>query len=116
MARYAKEVYLSLDSDEAGQRAARKAMALLEEAGLRVKVLSYSGAKDPDEYLQKFGSERFEKVLEASGSPIRFELNRALREKTARLDREQGNVVVGDLFQFAEHQVPGHRQGGEHGH
>lgn len=93
MARYAKEVYLSLDSDEAGQRAARKAMALLEEAGLRVKVLSYSGAKDPDEYLQKFGSERFEKVLEASGSPIRFELNRALRQHDLSIPEEKAEFL-----------------------
>ncbi len=51
MAKYTKQVIISYDSDEAGQRAANKAMKLLGEVGLEVKVLRVVGAKDPDEFL-----------------------------------------------------------------
>ena len=65
-AKYTGKVIISYDSDEAGQNAAEKAMRLLSEVGTEVRVLKLTGAKDPDEYIQRFGADRFRRVLEES--------------------------------------------------
>ena len=64
--KYTKKVIISYDSDEAGQNAANKAMRILGEVGMDVRVLKMNGAKDPDEYIRKFGADRFRQVLDAS--------------------------------------------------
>lgn len=76
--RYAETAYLCYDSDEAGQRAADKAMRLLGDAGVGVKVLKMEGAKDPDEFLRKFGKNAFEKLVEkaAGQSEYKFALQK----------------------------------------
>ncbi|MBE6671727.1 MAG: DNA primase [Ruminococcaceae bacterium] len=66
MEKYTKSVVIAYDSDEAGQRAADKAFKLLGEVGLDVKILKMTGAKDPDEYIKKFGPERFKRLLNES--------------------------------------------------
>ena len=87
---YADEVVLSYDTDEAGQRATRRAIDILKEVGLRVRVLNYEGAKDPDEYIRKYGSERFRLQLNESSDSIEFELAKAkLRYPT---DTDAGRV------------------------
>ena len=65
-ARYTKRVVIIYDSDEAGQSAADKAMRLFSEVGVEVRVLKLAGAKDPDEYIQRFGADRFRRALDAS--------------------------------------------------
>lgn len=65
-AKYTKKVIISYDSDEAGQNAAQKAMRLLSEVGVEVRVLKLTGAKDPDEYIKRFGADRFRASLEES--------------------------------------------------
>jgi len=61
--RYTKSVIISYDSDEAGQRAANKAFQLLSEVGVETKILKMEGAKDPDEYIKKFGVTKFKMLL-----------------------------------------------------
>ena len=78
ISRYTKQVVISYDMDEAGRRAADKAMKLLEEVGVEVRVLNMQGAKDPDEYIQKFGKERFAQILEATNSKFEYYLSREL--------------------------------------
>lgn len=63
MTKYTKKVIISYDSDEAGQRAADRAIRLLGEVGLDVRVLKLSGAKDPDEYIKLYGADRLRSVL-----------------------------------------------------
>jgi len=65
-ARYTKKVIITYDSDAAGQNAADKAMRLLAEVGVEVRVLKLTGAKDPDEFIKKFGADRFRRALEDS--------------------------------------------------
>ena len=77
LARYTPEVALSYDSDEAGQKATRKAIGLLKEAGLRVRVLQYEGAKDPDEFIKKFGVERFRLVVKNAADSTAYQLQSA---------------------------------------
>ncbi len=64
--KYTQKVIISYDSDEAGQNAANKAMRILGEVGMEVRVLKMSGAKDPDEFIKKFGADRFRQVLDSS--------------------------------------------------
>ncbi|MCH5193759.1 MAG: DNA primase [Oscillospiraceae bacterium] len=76
MARYAGEVVIAYDSDEAGQKAAHKAIDLLSNAGARPKVIHMEGAKDPDEYIKKFGASRFKLLLDKANGAIDFELKK----------------------------------------
>jgi len=75
MARYTQKVIISYDSDAAGQAAADKAMRLLGEVGLDVKVLKLDGAKDPDEFIKKFGRDRFASALSGSKSGFEHKLD-----------------------------------------
>ena len=88
---YADEVVLSYDSDEAGQKATARSLALFADADIDVRVLSYQGAKDPDEFIKKYGKERFAMLLDGSANPIEFQLKKAasnydLRSDAARLN------------------------------
>lgn len=76
MAQYATEVVLCYDSDSAGQNATHRAINLLSEAGLHTRILKVQNAKDPDEYIRKFGATRFKLLLDNSGGAINFELAR----------------------------------------
>lgn len=73
---YADEVVLCYDSDEAGQRATRRAIDVLKPAGLLVRVLTVEGAKDPDEFIKKSGAEAFRRLLDQSGTSVEYELDR----------------------------------------
>ncbi|MDR0903272.1 MAG: DNA primase [Ruminococcus sp.] len=77
LAAYTKEVFISYDSDEAGRKAASRAINLLSEAGLRTKILEIKDAKDPDEYIKKFGADRFRNMLNKSGTATDFQLSKA---------------------------------------
>lgn len=74
LARYTKEVVLMLDSDAAGQKAAKKASQLLENTGLSVRVVVIPDGKDPDEYIKKNGADRFRALLEGAVSDIEYKL------------------------------------------
>ncbi len=88
ISRYADQVVLIYDGDEAGQRATRRAIPILEKAGIRVKVLQMRDAKDPDEYLKKFGADKFRLLLEDSSNRVEYQLN-AIRKKYDLREDEQ---------------------------
>ncbi len=72
--RYAPLVYVCYDNDEAGEKAAEKAIEILSAAGIKIKVLSYKDAKDPDEFLRKKGAESFKKVISSALSPTEYKI------------------------------------------
>ena len=79
MARYAKEVVVCYDSDSAGQKAASRAIPMLRDAGLLVKVLTIPGNKDPDEYIRSHGEEGrayFKRLLDECGNDVEYRLAR----------------------------------------
>ncbi len=76
MSRYANEIIIAYDSDGAGQKATHKAINLLSEAGLKTRIIRMEGAKDPDEYIKKFGAMRFKQLLDRSGGAMDFELEK----------------------------------------
>ncbi|MBE6631150.1 MAG: DNA primase [Ruminococcaceae bacterium] len=80
MKRYTDKVIISYDGDEAGQRAANRAFQLLSEAGLQTRILQYEGAKDPDEYIKKFGADKFRQVLNGSRTEFEYKLEKILKE------------------------------------
>ena len=80
LSKYTDQVVLIYDGDNAGQNATQRAIPILEKAGLKVKVLQMRGAKDPDEYLKKFGADKFRLLLEESSNRIEYQLN-AIRQK-----------------------------------
>lgn len=75
MTRYADQIVLIYDGDKAGQNATQRAIPILEKAGLQVKVLQIQDAKDPDEFLHKFGADRFKLLLEGSANRVEYQLN-----------------------------------------
>ncbi len=76
ISQYAKEVIISYDSDNAGQKATSRAINLLGEAGVTTRIINMEGAKDPDEYIKKFGATRFKLLLDNSDGAINFELEK----------------------------------------
>lgn len=67
---------LAYDSDGPGQAATKRAINIFDEVGVKVSVLSMTGAKDPDEFIQKFGAERFSMLLDGSRGALDFELSK----------------------------------------
>lgn len=77
MSRYVKEVVVCYDSDAPGQKAASRAIPLLRDAGLLVKVLTVAGGKDPDEYIKANGPLKFKQLLESCGNDVEYRLQKA---------------------------------------
>lgn len=90
MAKYVPEVIIATDSDEAGQKAAKRSFALLDSAGIATKIIKIQGAKDPDEYIKKYGSKRFELLLSSSVSAVENELDAILKKYDT--DTDSGKV------------------------
>ncbi len=79
MKRYADEVIICYDSDEAGQKATAKAIELLRNAGLLIKVITIPEGKDPDEFLRNKGENAhnaFKNVIEASGNDVEYRIGK----------------------------------------
>lgn len=71
--RYTDEVILTYDSDDAGVRAALRAIPLLKEAGISARVLSMQPYKDPDEFIKALGAEEFQKRIDSAQNSFLFE-------------------------------------------
>lgn len=74
ISRYAKEVVIAYDNDAAGQKAAQRAIGILEPLDLKVRVLQMEGAKDPDEFIKARGRDAFANLLSASENHIEYRL------------------------------------------
>lgn len=74
LSRYTKEAVIAYDGDSAGVSAAQRAIPILEKTGLSVKVLQVRGAKDPDEFIQTYGREAFQKLISGSENHIEYRL------------------------------------------
>ena len=69
------KVLLSFDQDEAGQTAKLRAIEILQNMGADIRIIELEGAKDPDEYIIKFGEARFQNVIEKAKSVVEFKVN-----------------------------------------
>ena len=91
LSRYTKEVVIAYDGDGAGVSAAQRAIGLLEKTGMKVRVLRMKGAKDPDEFIGKYGPEAFAKLLDQSENHIEY-----------RIDQVKGKYDLTDDAQRVE--------------
>lgn len=69
-----EQIILSFDSDEAGLQAKLRALEILQNMGCDIRILQMEGAKDPDEYIVKYGNARFQKLIEKAISVIEFKV------------------------------------------
>lgn len=90
ISRYAKEVIISYDGDQAGINAAQRAIGILEKTGITVRVLQVKGAKDPDEFLKKYGPQDFERLITQSGNHIEYQLQQL--QSKYNLAQDEGKV------------------------
>ena len=115
LSRYTEQVVLIYDGDEAGQRATRRAIPILEKAGIQVKVLQIRDAKDPDEYLKKFGADRFKLLLEGSSNRVEYQLNAIQNQYDLREDAQRVRFIqeaagfIASLSSAVQREVYGHR-------
>ena len=72
--KYCEQVILSYDSDGAGQEAIMRGLSILENQGCDARVLQMDGAKDPDEYVIKYGSGRFKLLIDNAISLVEFKI------------------------------------------
>ena len=89
---YAEEIVIAYDSDGAGQKATQKAINHFADVGLRTKILHMDGAKDPDEYIKKFGRDRFRMLIDDSNDANDFMLDKC--EDGLDLSTEIGRVEL----------------------
>ena len=93
LSKYTDQVVLIYDGDNAGQNATKRAIPILEKAGLQVKVLQMRDAKDPDEYLKKFGADKFKLLLEESSNRVEYQLNAIRRKYDLREDDQRVKYI-----------------------
>ena len=105
MSRYVDQVVIAYDSDGAGQKAAQRAITILEKLDMRVRVLRMEGAKDPDEYIAKFGADAFRNLLEQSENHVEYRLDTV----KAKYDLKSDEQKVAFLKEAADivAQLPG---------
>ena len=111
LAKYTKQVILAYDSDEAGQRAAHRAMGIFAKVGLDVRILQMQGAKDPDEYIKKFGAERFRQLIKNSSTGFEFKLQTVLARHDLNIPDEKIKAaaeltdIIARVYSSAEREV-----------
>ena len=76
LSRYASEILIAYDADEAGQKAATRALSIFKKTTAKIKVLRLSGGKDPDEILKKYGVEKMKSIITGAANEIEFALLR----------------------------------------
>lgn len=93
MKRYADEVVICYDSDEAGQKATARAIPILRNAGLLVRVLTVPNGKDPDEFIRSKGADgpaAFKAAIEKSGNDVEYRLQKL--KQSYNLETSDGKV------------------------
>lgn len=99
ISRYTKEVILTYDADEAGQKALQKAMTLFDQTDVKVRIPALVGGKDPDEIIRTYGRDKFKGMLEGASNETEFRLL-ALRRQY-NLATTQGKIdFIGGALQI----------------
>ena len=121
MSRYTKEVIIAYDSDGAGQKAAQRAIGILERLDLKVRVLRMTGAKDPDEFIRMKGADAFANLLKNSENQVDYRLNTVKAKYDLSLDDQkvsylkEASELLASLPGQVERQVYAIRVAGEAG-
>ena len=111
ISRFTNEVVIAYDSDGAGKKASQRAIGLLEKLDVKVKVLSMTGAKDPDEFIKLKGADAFRNLLEKSENHIDYRLQTVTNKYDLTVDEQkveflkEASEVVARLPGSVERQV-----------
>ncbi len=111
MSRYTKKVIISYDADEAGQKAAMRAVKMLSDVGLDVTILKVPGAKDPDEYINTFGADKFRQVLDDSKTRFEYNMDNILAKYDINLSQDKVKAlyevekVISEIYSVAERDI-----------
>ena len=89
ISRYTSQVIIAYDNDGAGQKAAQRAIGILEKLDLKVKVLQMSGAKDPDEFIRLKGPEAFQMLIEGSENQVEYRLGQIAKKYDLSSDAQK---------------------------
>ncbi len=109
--KYTDKVILSYDSDDAGQKATDRAIGILDSVGIEAKVLKITGAKDPDEFIKKYGAAEFKKLLEESRGKFDFKLDEIKAKYRTDTDEDRikalGEVTsyIADVYSSVEREI-----------
>jgi len=89
ISRYVGEIVIAYDSDEAGKKAAQRAVGILEKLDMKVRILNMQGAKDPDEFIKDKGADAFANLLEKSENHVEFSLASILKKYDLSVDEQR---------------------------
>lgn len=89
ISRYTDKVVIAYDNDGAGEKAAQRAIGILEKLDLKVKVLRMDGAKDPDEYIKLKGADAFRRLLEGAEGQVEYRLASIAGKYDLSLDEQK---------------------------
>lgn len=111
MAKYTKEVIICYDSDAAGINAANKAMRVLGGVGVEVRILKVEGAKDPDEFIKKYGGAKFSLLIDKSRTGFEFKCEAVLAKYD--ITDQQGRLraavelvkIIADYYSNVEREI-----------
>ena len=115
ISRYTEQVTLLYDGDAAGQKATKRAIPILEKAGISVKVLQIPGGMDPDDYLQKYGADKFRLLLEGSSNRVEYQINAIRANYDLAVDEQrvkflqEASELLSTLSSAVQREVYGHR-------
>ena len=111
LSRYTKKVVISYDADEAGQKAASRAIKILGEVGLDVTILKVPGAKDPDEYIKDNGPEKFGQLLTSSKGRFQYQLDNILSKYNLDIPQDkikalhETEKLISETYSSAERDI-----------
>lgn len=111
LSKYTKQMVLCYDGDQAGQNAAKRAISILEPTGISVRVLRMQGAKDPDEFLKKYGADRFRQLLGQSENQAQYQLETIRRKHDLKTDEgrveflKEAAVLISSMHSSVEREV-----------
>ena len=91
--RFAKNVIISYDSDQAGKNATLRAIDILLKADIKVKILNLKDCKDPDDYIKKYGFDGYKKAIEESDYYIKFKIDLLKNKYNLKNDTQKMNFV-----------------------
>lgn len=103
--RYVKEVVLTFDSDEAGRKAALRAIPMLKQAGIGIKVLNMSPYKDPDEFIKNNGAEEYQKRIDEAKDSFLFEIEMMQRQYDMNEPHQKSEFYLGVARKLLEFQT-----------
>ena len=111
LSKYTKRVIICYDADEAGQKAAVRALGILEQVGLETKVISIPGSKDPDEYIKTFGKDKFKEVISGAKTKFDYAMDNILKQYDINLPSDMVKALerleneISGYYSAAEREI-----------